>query len=192
MMQKQRMSMFWFIFVSGVLLGTIGIQFASPDFLERNGVFSKEWLGRMAYMEVNNTALLWYCIKQRVPVALLLGIFAYSNLAIIISCGYLFWVGCGVGIMISTASMQHGVMGPMLYLVMVFPQYICYGAALILYLLWLVWIQKADDLQGFYSRKIIFGKMVQLLVIFCIVLLGIVTESYVNPFLLTKFAKFFL
>lgn len=171
-------------YMAGVLLGIILLQFPDQEFLFRYGFFSESTIEQLRYMDVNGKGLFFYCLRKRGMIAVLLVIFALTNLAPVIAAVFAGWIGLGTGAWITVASIRYGIVGPLLYLAVIMPQALCYLPAFLLYIRWMI---------GFHlERERFIGKMAQLFIIFFLFLLGILLESYVNPVLLKNFIKFFL
>lgn len=171
-------------YMAGVLLGIVLLQFPDQEFLFRYGFFSESTIEQLRFMDVNGKGLFFYCLRKRGMVAVLLVVFALTNLAPVIAVIFAGWVGLGTGAWITVASIRYGILGPLLYLAVIMPQALCYLPAFFFYLRWMM---------GYHlKQERFFGKMAQLFVIFVLFFIGILLESYVNPVLLKNFIKFFL
>lgn len=171
-------------YMAGVLLGIVLLQFPDQEFLFRYGFFSESTIEQLRFMDVNGKGLFFYCLRKRGLIAGLLVVFAMTNLAPVVAAVFAGWVGLGTGAWITVASVRYGILGPLLYLVIIMPQALCYLPAFLFYLRWMM---------GYHlSQERFFGKMAQLFVIFVLFLVGILLESYANPILLKNFIKIFL
>lgn len=171
-------------YMVGVLLGIVLLQFPDQEFLSRYGFFSESTIEQLRFMDVNGKGLFFYCLRNRGIIAVLLIVFALTNLAPVIAAVFVGWVGLGTGAWITVASIRYGIQGPLLYIAVIMPQALCYLPAFIFYIRWMM---------GYHmGKERVFSKMAQLFVIFALFLLGILLESYVNPILLKNFIKIFL
>ncbi|MBE5894704.1 MAG: hypothetical protein E7285_03470 [Lachnospiraceae bacterium] len=179
-------------FATGFLLGTLLIALADDEVLFNMGIFSKDWLRQMNFLEVDGNALFYYCLKKRLTTALFLIAFACTNLAVTAVGVYLGYVGASLGILLSASVIQFGASGIVLFLVLHFPHGVLYVVGFYFYLIWLRGMQ--DFRTGSYGRgkNIFFVKITQVVVILTIVLFGIMLESYVNPLLFNKIVKIFI
>lgn len=171
-------------YLAGVLAGIILLQLPDKEVLARYGFFSESTIERLRYMEVNTKGLFFYCLRKRGTVAILLVIFAMTNLAPVIASAYTSWIGFGTGAWITVASVRYGILGPLLYLGIIMPQALCYLPAFFLYIRWMAGLYMEQERP--------FGKMAQLFIVFLVFLVGILLESYVNPAVLKNFIKIFL
>ncbi len=149
--------------------------------------FGKKLFGEMQYLDYNKMAYLTYLIKMRgIQAAFIifmtcirkkragLGIWAFMTGA-----------GCGVG---AYAMLQKwGIFGIPGYFMMMLPHYLCYFYA----------YSKHQDIDYFSQNQRRGGPgegvgLGQKMVIIGVVIIGIFTECYVNPFFVKLFSKIFL
>ena len=171
-------------YLAGVLTGIILLQLPDKEVLSRYGFFSESMIERLRYMDVNSKGLFFYCLRKRGLTAILLVVFALTNIAPAAVLVYTSWIGFGTGAWITVASIRYGILGPLLYLGIIMPQALCYLPAFFLYIRWTAGLYMEQNRS--------FGKMAQLLIIFLVFLVGILLESYVNPSVLKNFLKIFL
>lgn len=92
----------------------------------------------------------------------------------------LFFLGVGLGGFFAGCIFVYGIAGILFFLLMGFPQFIFYGV--VIYLACIYVAGQSRDIKRFILQVIFMGALV---------LVGCFVESYVNPFFLSKFLRFF-
>ncbi len=160
-------------------------------FLDETDLMGGASVTKLAYLNLNRHAFLWYVIRERMLLMLLmvfLGTTYIGGIAVII---FLLWTGMSVGIVLSAAAIRYGVKGLLLTVVGVFPQYLLLVPACILLLRWC-----EQTYLGIYDRSLRWNPSIQrrsyllkrspqLILILMLAIGGCIMEAYVNPNLVT-------
>ena len=192
-MRLRRLSLSYF-FLAGIILGMLLIGLGKKVLLTDTGILNEEALYHMKYMTVDGNVLFWYVMGIRLKSSLGLVIFSTTYLGLVVvgcaAVGY----GASAGMFLTAAVMRYGLKGVLLVMTAIFPQYILYGPAYFLLLLWcrqicrLIYFEKGARLG---NKQWILIKLLQLLGIIAVIIAGCSLESYVNPMILKKVLKNF-
>ena len=162
--------------------------------LENTGLLDEYALYHMKYMTVNSNALFYYVLKQRLGTMLLLAVFATTYLGLAVCLGAVAWYGMAAGAFLSALVIRYGLKGIFFAVVGVFPQYLLYVPAMLAMLFWCekmcrnIYFQNGIYQEGSVS---LLKRLLNLVVIFCVVILGCFLESYINPHLMSGLLKIF-
>lgn len=177
----------WLPLAGGIICGFGILWFFGKEVLQDEMFFGNSLLGEIQYLDYKKTAYLIYLIKIR-------GI----QLAFIIFMTYIrkkraglgiwaFMTGSGFGIGIYAMSLRWGPIGILGYFMMIFPHYLCYFYAYSMYI--------KNDSNGQQTGRTIHRKssyLVSKMSIIGVVIIGILSECYVNPLFIKLFSKIFL
>ena len=183
------------LFVIGLILGTIFMNYGKKVLLENTGLLDEYTLYHMKYMTVDNSAFFYYLLRQRIMDVLLMVIIATTYLGVIFVAAKTIWYGATVGMFLSAAAIRYGMKGIFLVITGVFPQYIVYIPA---YIILLNLCEKTcrsiyfkDSSADMSIMNLIRSKIIRLLVILVAVVFGCILESYLNPIIFMNFLKIF-
>ncbi len=183
------------IFLSGMLAGFLITNMGKGILLTDKGLFDEETLYRMKYMTVDSSALFCYILRKRLCCLLFLAVAATTYLGRVVYRGAIFWYGLSAGAFLTALMLRYGVKGILLTLVGIFPQYLLYVPAFLLFLRWAEHLYHCIYARGagFDAGEKGFAriKAAQLLLIVGLVCLGCLLEGYVNPYLLLGYLKIF-
>lgn len=169
----------WYLlyFLLGFMLGAIWFQFRGKFVASESGLFSYAWIEVFLNVQIESGQLFWFCFCKRFPVLLFLLIMGMTKwrkyfISLFLGiCGALFAIDYCV------AAYRLGLNGFLQVFCMLFPHYIFYVIAFVLYLKWC-------DCEVYHNvRKWQFFFLILLFVI------GLLMESYVNPIILHKILK---
>lgn len=184
-----------FIFLAGLLAGFLIINMGKGILLTNTGLFDEATLYRMKYMTVDSSALFCYVLRKRLCCILLLAVAVTTYLGRVVCRGAVFWYGLSTGAFLTALMLRYGMKGLLLALAGMFPQYLLYVPALLLFLRWAEHLYRCiyargagydAGEKGFARRKA--GQLFLLVGIIC---LGCLLEGYVNPHLLLGYLKVF-
>lgn len=155
-------------------------------------------LGRLKYLEINGGAFLLYVLKKRFRTIILLCVLATTYAGVLAISLFSIWLGMTAGFFLSAAAIRYGMKGILLILAGILPQYFVLVPAVIMLMNWCyqlcTWLyfpyrcceNTCRIKQQYYIKKIL-----QILIIFGVVIIGSLLESYVNPIILCNFLNFF-
>lgn len=170
----------YFLFV---LLGTgflIGIIF--ENIIAKNQeisvqMFQNYFLKQYSSAEIRLEEYIWYVMKIRViPFVILciLGCFRWKKLLAVLC---LIWTGFLSGILMTAAVIQLGIKGVVICIIGIFPHFLFYG---IVYGILFVYLFSYPHNKWKYQKTIVVSIMM---------LIGIITETYLNTYFLKWFIK---
>lgn len=184
------------LFVIGLVLGTVFMNYGKKVLLENTGLLDEYTLYHMKYMTVDNTAFFYYLLRQRILDVLLMVIISTTYLGVLFVAGKTIWYGATVGMFISAAVIRYGMKGIFLVLAGVFPQYIIYVPAYILLLNLCektcrsIYFKDSSSVD-MSTMDLIRSKIIQILIILGAVVIGCVLESYLNPIIFMNLLRIF-
>ena len=183
-----------YLFLAGMLLGIVLVNTGREILLDKTGLLGEEALYHMKYMTIDTKALFWHVMGTRLKDIAILSVLSTTYLGLVVVCAQTVWYGAATGSFLAASVMRYGIKGVILAGTGIFPQYILYVPVLLWFLVWCeqmcrgIYFEKSAFLMG---RREIIIKILQLVVIFIVVIIGCMLESYVNPILLKKLLKNF-
>ncbi len=187
--------MFFFV---GFILGMVLSFTTSSDDAQRNLPWLDSALMYLKHGEIYYGDMLFYVLKKRLPVVLIMTLLCFwkkGKLVLLTGVGVF---GGFVGYFITEFILAKGILGSLLFLVILFPHYLCYvygyykalqltnAASVKQYDINRVGQKEWADI-GLNDREII-KKILPM----AVVIIGILFECYVNSFFLKLFLKIFM
>lgn len=166
-------------FLAGVVLMNTGMFLK----IENSSLLDEYTLGRLKYIEINCNTFFLYVLQKRMAVLWLLMLFCITAIGLYVLCCYLAWCGFACGTLLSVAVMRYGIKGILLMTAGAFPHYLFYVPACLLLL------RLGQRLHRREQNLLQSG--MGFLGIHIVVITGVLLESYVNPFIMTKILKIF-
>ncbi len=183
------------LFFLGLFLGFLIMNIGKGVLLTDTGLFDEDTLYQMKYMTVDKSAFFCYILRKRLCWLLVLAVAATTYLGLAVCMGLVLWYGFSAGMFFSVLMLRYGLKGILLALVGIFPQYLLYIPAFVLFLKWAKHLYKSIYSRGAGfdagEKGFVLKKMGQLAAIVGLVAAGCVLEGYVNPGLLTGFLGVF-
>lgn len=178
--RKNKMAEQFFLFLFFFILGIAGTVFAwKLHWYEE--LLSVDDLAATMEMQWNYRTLLVQCLLKRGGTILFYILISHTILGIPIFRMMTAWYSLSIGILMEALALQYGVWGIGVFTAGILPHYLFYIPAYLLVY------------RGCLRTRIEGGKGVLLfLTAFGVVIIGSITESYVNPFLLKNFLKLFI
>ncbi len=189
---RRGMNRFLVFFCIGFLLGIIVGNFLIPDAGGEAGVMSAYFLDKFEYMEIEYNSLFVYILEKRMKIYIVLTVCGVTAFGCVLAYGYTTWLGVGTGAFMSICILRMGMMGILVGVVSLLPQYFIYIPVYV----FLIWrIREIQELLGNCAgkrerQKICMKYFLMMTVAGGILLVGIFIESSVNPFLMKKILKF--
>lgn len=179
-------------FIIGMLLALAGInRNESVDWPDTLLIYLK-------YGEIYYGDMVFYVLKKRIAVIVFLVILCMSGKGKYFLLGGVGVYGAFVGFYITEFIIIKGILGSLFFAVCIFPHYLFYAYGYYKALLYLDHknITRESINQLGQNTKALFyvksAKTAKLLVPFVVVIIGIMLECYVNPFLVKIFLKIFM
>lgn len=190
--QKKGVNRFLVLFCIGFLMGIVVGNFLIPDAGGEAGVMSAYFLNKFEYMEIEYNSLFAYIFEKRMKIYITLTVCGVTVFGCLLAYGYTTWLGVGTGAFLSICILRMGMMGILVGVLSLLPQYLIYVPVYI----FLIWrIRETQELLGNCigkgERQRIYIKYFLMMTVAGLILLaGIFLESNVNPFLMKKILKF--
>lgn len=189
----------WFyIFLTGFLMGILIMNLGSSFFLNEEGIFSAVSLNRLKYMEVDSHVFFQYVLRQRMKLFLFLGLVSTTCFGVVAAYVCIAWQGLLIGMLITAAVIRFGIRGILLVLAGIFPQQLLLIPAAVMMLGWcyqnccfLYYPSKCAWPVYRNRKKQYLHQAAVLLWIGAVVLIGCILECYVNPILVSDIVKIF-
>lgn len=190
-------SIIYILLLFGFVIGMI-LAFAMKTPEDDGRLF---WLDNilmnLKYSEIQYGDLLFYVLKKRLSLLILIAILCISGKGKYFLAGGLVLAGGFVGFFITEFIMVKGILGSVLFVVSIFPHYLFYGYAYYRLFLFLNRSkgaktdvnQMSQKIKNMEHKEISFVKII---VPYAVVIIGILLECYVNPFFLKIFLKIFM
>ncbi len=168
------------LFCAVLVICVIAILLTGKNTILQSTVFDWNTLCLFRLQNIDRVELLMYVLRQRCFI--IPGLLLVSTTYLGKTIGYLLcaWYGMGIGIIAGTVLLRYGFAGIFLLLGSAFPQYLFYVPAFVISL-GMSYTQKKADRRLF----------TQVLVLELVVLLGCLSESYVNPDVMEKIINLF-
>ncbi len=188
-MKKKRLKYLFFgFFFIGILIANL----FGKEKLAQFGIFNNYYLQQFEYAQIDETDLFLYIVRERLPVLGFLVLFGMTEFWYPMHLLFVAWNGGAIGFLFVSALSNLGVKGILLVVLSLIPQYIFY-VLMYLLLFELQGMQHGEAGNGFSGGKIKHkGKyLVGFGIILLFAVFGILTETYINPFLMKNIIKLF-
>lgn len=172
-------------FLGGIVLTNL----LGKDFLATYGVINEYFLSQYSYQEIDGNRLFVHIVMERCQEAFfifLLGRAVSGKLFSVLVKGI---TAASFGFLAVVGLVNLGLRGLVVIFGGLFPQWLCYLAALFLYANW----RREEENQSWSELKTddIPGRVAVGMILLLCILLGIVLESWVNPLILGGILKLF-
>lgn len=168
---------FAFFFLLGFFVGIIYVNLYAKTYITSMGIFSDYFLEQFSGENLHVEEYIVFITGVRVFPILFLAILSGTRHGKAAGSVYLLWTGFSGGLILTTAILKLNVKGIFLCLVALMPHFICYIAA---YIMLLLYIFTYPDVRWNHSKTVS-------MILF--ILMGIITECYLNPVLMDIFLK---
>jgi len=180
-------------FLLGFAAGIIMINVLGEGYANQTGIISDYYIRQYKYMEIDPNALFFYICQNRLKWIFLVWIIGFTVLNLPCVFGCMTWFGFSAGILISLSVLKLGIYGILFFVTAMLPQSIIYIPGWIFFL---QYVYKKNH-NKYRIGKERFWKnwdwnyMLVLAGTVSVFLLGILTESYTNPWIMKQILKFF-
>lgn len=194
------------VFLIGLLLGILMMNLCKSTLLNDTGLLNEYTLYCMKNTDVNNSALFYFVLKERLGMVVVLVIMATTYLGIWVCGGLTLFVGVATGMLFTAAVLRYGMKGILLVFACSFPHDLLYIPGFIGLILWcnrlweLIYYGKSLTLGKNRTEKDVgrilsilggMGSLLQIGLIIAIFIMGSLVESYVTPYIFLSFLKKF-
>lgn len=184
---KKAEIIYFMAFFCGILLANLlGIEQ-----LKQYSIFNEYFLNQLSYVSVNYNDLLFYIAENRGIMFVLLLVFSVTKFGIPVHFLYIIWNGFSFGIAMVSVIVNFGFKGILVLCAFLLPQYLFYILTYIM-LFYFSW-QWTDIVKNEKYRQPLFSKKIWAVCFFIVMILlffiGIMTESYLNPYIIKKIIK---
>lgn len=168
------------VYVISIVVMMIFTVFLKKEVFLQTSLFSRDTLHEIqTQLQVSSPQYL-FLISRRVGIILSIFILSTTSVGDMYVYFQVIRLGLCTGLFFSIVILRYGLIGILLLVAGMFPHYLVYIPALILTL------HLARE-----KRKVSGKLLIQLLVIICVVIIGCLLESYVNPNIVSKMLKNF-
>lgn len=180
-------------FIVGMLLSFL---FQKNDAQE--ALWLEQILQYVKYGEIQYGDMLFYVLKRRVITIVIIILLCISGRGKYFLMGGVGLAGGFAGFYITEFVVAKGILGSLLFAVSIFPHYICYAYGYMCLLHWMIkTTKKQKSINQGSQKKISFSNidtqnLIKKLSPVAVVIMGILLECYVNPFILKLFLKIFM
>lgn len=161
------------VILLGIIFGTIFANNWGYDYITQWGFYNREFLCSISGTDIISIVYWHYIFKKRLIHTGIMILAIFTPVAKIIYLIMLGYLGTCVGILLSSAIINCGMYGILIFLASLLPHYILYLVA-IYFMTELVYGEKIA------SNKVFFI----LIIIIFIILIGTILEAFVNPYVL--------
>ncbi|MDD2971920.1 MAG: stage II sporulation protein M [Lachnospiraceae bacterium] len=171
------------LFIS-FLAGVVVVLLFAKTSVFQEGYFSIYSLERLKYLQVDEHKLFLCILQNRIQIVLLILMTGLIARNIWVTYVFTIWYGFSFGMMASVYANHFGWKGIPLFLCCVFPQILFYIPGFYGLLYTCSARSGSESLLG--GRRYLYQSALQIFCFLGVVAMGIFTESYVNPTLVTK------
>lgn len=168
------------VFLTGFFLGLVFFYFAGKQLIEESGFLSEETIEALKGFRMEEKGYLFYIMGIRIKQLLFLVFCTLSAWAGVLLYALLGWSGFTLGIFVFGAVYRYGIKGSFYCIFMLLPQGIFY-LLLLLHLL----NKKTQSGKRYYY------KLKDILFVLAMACCGILSECYINPWLMKWLLLFF-
>ena len=165
------------IFMIGFFAGIIYLNVFARTYLLSVGIFDDYFLEQYTGNKVDTASYMWYIAKNRIYPVLLLSVIMNTRFGRSAGCVFLGWTGFASGMILTTAVFKLGIKGILLCIIGVLPHFVCYIT---------VYIMLYSHMFCYPDVRWNTTKTVSVVLF---MLLGIITEVYMNPVLMDVYIK---
>ena len=152
-------------FFSGIIYGNL----CAKEYILSLGIFNEYFLEQYSGVRLNTEEYIWYIIRIRMTTIAFLILAGCTKYKKMIVGMFIIWTGFSFGLIITMAVLKLKIQGVLLCLISVLPHFICYIAGYMILVLYYL---------SYPNSK---WNGVKTICFISFLLLGIITECYINP-----------
>lgn len=164
-------------FMFGFLLGIIYSNIIAREYIIATGIFEDHFLQNFSANDLNTNIFIWYIIKIRFIPFLFLIVVSNTRYRRILTAIFLIWTGFSCGLILTAAILKLGIKGIGICVAGTLPHFVSY---IIAYVMMFVYAFTYPAIKWNSTKTVSF-------ILF--ILLGIITEVYINPVLMDIIIK---
>jgi hypothetical protein len=181
-----------YIFFVSFLIGIILANLFGKDNLGQFGIFNTYFLKQFQYAKIQDGDLLAYIMEVRTPILFILILTGMTGFWYPLQMIFVVWNGGILGFLCVSGIMNLGPGAILLMGTALFPQYIFYVFMYLVLLKTFNQIHSPKDvIYGSAKESKRFWILFVAGIVIAIFLLGLLSEAYINPFLMKKVIKIF-
>lgn len=170
------------VFFLSFFVGIVWANLLGENSKNRFFMLNEYYLQQLKYMDIDHNGLFLYILENRLPLLLLLILLSFTLAGILVQILFVGYFGASFGFLCVMAITNFGWKGIVYIGGFLFPHYIFY---LIFYLLFLkLLVRKKDGMESGGKEW-----MMQTGILAALLVLGLLSESYVNPVFLQRLIK---
>lgn len=163
------------IFMLGFLVGIIYVNVFARNYVVSMGVFSDYFLNQYSVKTIETKEYMFYIMKLRLFPFLLLAIGSSTKYKRMSAAIFVLWTGFSGGVIFAASVLKLGFKGVGLCIIGMLPHFICYIAS---YTVILLYLFAYPNLRWNSTKS---------MSVIIFILLGIISECYINPVILEMF-----
>lgn len=167
------------IFMLGFFVGIIYSNVFAKEYIFSTGIFSDYFFEQYSVHMINDKDYLFFIMRIRLLPLFVVGIASCTKYKKLVASILILWTGFSSGLLFTAATLKLGLRGIVLCIAGILPHYICYIAS---YSILVIYMYTYPNNRWNYTK-------VMSLIIF--ILLGIISECYINPVIIELFIKMF-
>lgn len=180
----------------GAFLGMLIVNISSETILKQSHFLDADFLIQLKIMNLDKGQLFIYYFRQRMGVALALGVVSTTYLGGLAGIIFLLWFGGSIGIFFAMALLRYGVKGILLFAAGIFPHYLFYVPAFGMLLYWGRRVCKEMYAKKHLNSSNIIEAMKESKVMFAavamgLILIGVYAEAFWNIPIIQGLLKIF-
>ncbi|PXV95997.1 stage II sporulation protein M [Lachnotalea glycerini] len=174
--------LFLILFMVSFLSGIVFTNVFGRAYILGVGLMGEYFLLNFQHTQINFSRLFIYVFKERIKLFLLIGILGITNIGIPVISLLFMWLGFSSGVLLSVAILKFGLKGILVCMGGIFPQFLIYIPVILFY------SDKIID-KRFLDKKTLRKQNIIEYILFLvigiiIISIGVILESYINPFIL--------
>lgn len=165
------------IFMFGFFAGVVYLNVFARYYRVSLEIFDEYFLEQYSGNVLNTNTYIWYIAKLRIFPVVFLWILSKTRVGKIAGILFLLWTGFASGMILTASVFKMGIKGIVLCIIGIIPHFICYITVFVMLIFYLL---SYPDIRWNSTKAVC-------TVLF--MLLGIITEAYINPVILDVFIK---
>lgn len=179
------------VYFAAFLIGILLANLLGAEQLKQYGVFNEYFLKQFLYASVNYNDFLFYVAENRGMIFLLLLLFGVTRFGMPVHFLYIIWNGFSFGIAMVSVIVNFGVKGILVLCAFLLPQYLFYIP--LYFMLFFFSFHCSEAMKNDRHTRQLFSKVIWAVFFFgsmvILFIIGIMTESHINPYLIKKIIK---
>lgn len=187
-MNIKRSHRLFLVFFSGIIIGTLMINFFAGEYAGQIGIYSEYFIDGINNSDAKNLnkwAIDLFCMKKYALEVVFLVAFNCTGFGMFINYCFCLYKGIAISILISSTTLTYGAYGILLYIMSIFPHYLTY-VPMIVFTLYLGIKIKENIKKERLVGAVLKGIVIEAVLVACTAFL----EAYGNyPFVRSLFSR---